>query len=390
MTLDFQTLLACYALVRVLQAVGLVYIWQVHRKYSPLRELAAGSVLVALGSLSLSSTGEPAIGLWAVAQTVLLAAGVVVFNVGIVRLTDRPAPWAIAIGWASACVAARLYLPLVMPSPAIAVAITTIFFVTCLGYAAVALLRVPAGPLRGTQRVIAVLLVVQIAGLVERSIVLVGWGGESTAAVSSSAAQSAFLLAAIAAAFLLTLSIAVLANQRLQRALDAAARVDPLTGLMNRRAFSEIADRDWSRAMRGERRLSMLLLDLDHFKSINDLYGHRAGDAALRKVADALTREVRLGDVVCRFGGEEFIILMPDTAGGAAYAVAERLRLAIAGLTEELAPGMPISVSIGVAEKSAADATWEQLVAAADKVLYAAKQAGRNRVVVADAFRKAA
>jgi diguanylate cyclase (GGDEF)-like protein len=134
----------------------------------------------------------------------------------------------------------------------------------------------------------------------------------------------------------------------------------------------------------------MLLLDLDHFKSFNDVFGHRAGDAVLRKVADTLAREVRLGDVVCRFGGEEFIILMPDTAAAAAHAVAERLRLAIAGLTEDLAPGMPVSVSIGVAERSAAEATWEQLVAAADKVLYVAKQSGRDRVVVADALRKAA
>ncbi|MCC6981780.1 MAG: GGDEF domain-containing protein [Bauldia sp.] len=389
MTLDFQTLLACYALVRVLQAVGLVYVWSIHRRYAPLRELALGSVIVAIGTLSLSSTAEPSLGLLTVVQTMLLGVGALVFNIGIVRLADRPAPWAIGIGWTAACIAAWLYVPLVLDSPIYPVIITTVFFVVCLGYAAIALLRAPDGPLSGTQRIIATLLFVQIAGLIERCVVLVRWG-DAAAPMLSSAAQTAFLLATIGSSFLLTLSIAVLANQRLQRALDLAASVDPLTGLMNRRAFTEIVERDWARAVRNNRRLSMLLLDLDHFKSVNDLFGHRAGDAVLRKVADTLAGEVRTGDVLCRFGGEEFIVLMPDTPVGAANAVAERLRLAVATLTEDLAPGMPITISIGVAEKSATESSWEQLVAAADKVLYAAKQAGRNRVVVADDFRKAA
>jgi diguanylate cyclase (GGDEF)-like protein len=387
--LDFPTLLACYALVRVLQAVGLVYVWSIHRKYAPLRELAVGSVLVALGSLSLFTTAGEAIGLRSLTQTILLGVGALVFNVGLVRLADRPAPWAIGIGWTAACIVARLYVSFVLPDPIYPIIITTVFFSVCLGYAAIALLRAPEGPLRGTQRVIATLLFVQIAGLVERAVVLVGWG-EADAPLLAAAADTAFLLAAIGAAFLLTLSIAVLSNQRLQQALDLAARVDPLTGLINRRAFSEIAERDWARAIRGNGRLSMLLLDLDHFKSVNDVFGHRAGDAVLRQAAEVLGREVRMGDVVCRFGGEEFIILMPDTAAPAAQAVAERLRVAVAGLTEELAPGMLISVSIGVAERSAAETNWEQLVAVADKALYAAKQAGRNRIVVADAFRKAA
>ncbi len=389
MILDFQTLIVCYALVRVMQAAGLVYVWQVHRKYAPLRELAAGSVLIALGSLSIF-VSDPGMGLWILVQTLLMAAGAVVFNVGLVRLADRPAPWAIAIGWAGACVAARIYLPLVSPAPMTGVMVTTVFFVGCVGYSALALLRAPAGPLRATLRIIAILLVVQASALVQRAVVLVLWGSHSGEALVSSATQSVFMLASIAASFLLTLSIAVLANQRLQRELDIAASVDPLTGLMNRRAFAEIAERDWARASRGGHRLSALLLDLDHFKSINDRFGHRAGDAVLRRVGETLAREVRLGDVVCRFGGEEFIILMPETGVAAAYAVAERLRSAVAGITEELAPGTPISVSIGVAEKSAADSSWEQLIAAGDKVLYAAKQAGRNRVVVADALRNAA
>jgi diguanylate cyclase (GGDEF)-like protein len=390
LSLDFQTLLVCYALTRVLQAVGLVYVWQVHRRYAPLRELAAGSVMVAFGSLSLTSL-EPGSGTLAVLQTLMLATGSVVFNVGLVRLSDRPPPWMLAIGWAAACIVAREIAIFIWPSAIAGVLVTTLFYVGCLAYSTVALLRVPPGPMRVTQLVIAGLLIVQMAGVIERAMVLLAQGVSAPAVLlQSSAAQTTFLLAAMGSAFLLTLSIAVLANQRLQQALDAAASIDPLTGLMNRRAFSQIAERDWARALRGNRRLSMLLIDLDHFKSFNDRYGHKVGDAVLRKVADTLAKEVRLTDVVCRFGGEEFIVLMPDTAANEAALVAERLRVALGALHEDQAPDLPVSASIGVAERSLAEAHWEQLVAVADKALYAAKQAGRNRVEVADVLRRVA
>jgi diguanylate cyclase (GGDEF)-like protein len=234
-----------------------------------------------------------------------------------------------------------------------------------------------------------------MVGTIQRGIVLVGWGkGELGlqfgAVLTSAAAQSVFLIAVTAVAFLLTVLIVIVANQRLQLALDLAASVDPLTGLLNRRAFSQVADSGWERSVRSNQVLSVMLLDLDHFKDFNDLHGHAIGDSVLRRVGATLAKETRSTDTVCRFGGEEFVVLLPDTSAAQAEGIAERLRIVIEALKEDQAPELPISASIGVAEKSPADTTWERLVAASDTALYAAKRTGRNRVVVADIRRAVA
>ncbi len=395
MTLDYTTLLVAYAMIRVLQAVALVYVWRVHRRYAPLRELAVGSVLVALGTLVISAAAVLSPALWVIPQYVLIGAGAGIFNVGLVRMSDRPAPWRLAIGWSALYILARLAFVFIWPNNVFGVAIFTVFVAGCDGFAAVCLLRVPRTALKTTQTIIAGLLVVEIAATILRFFGLVGWardefGGEVGAVIGSSIAQSGFMLAFAAVAFLLAVFVATLTNQRLQRTLDLAASVDPLTGLLNRRAFSLVADRDWAQAVRGKTHLSVLLLDLDHFKNINDLHGHAAGDAVLRRVGEALAKEIRSGDAACRFGGEEFVVLLPDTSAEQAEHFADRLRLVIEALKEDHPSALPISASIGVAEKSPADTTWEQLVAASDKALYAAKRTGRNRVVVADEYREAA
>jgi diguanylate cyclase (GGDEF)-like protein len=386
-TLDFPTLLACYALLRILQAAGLVYIWHAHRGVMPLGELAAGSALVVLGLVATLADIEPT----ETVVTVLLIAGMVVFNVGLVRLADRPAPWMLAAAWALPLLALRLALVFVWPEPALGVIVATLLYVGCASYSAIALFRVAPGPLALTQKLLAATQLIQIAAAVERAAALVG-GTEHTpvAVLESTVAQTAFLLAAMTASFLMTLLVAVLASQRLQRALHVAANVDPLTGLMNRRAFAETAERDWAQAVRANRKLSVLLLDLDHFKEVNDVHGHDAGDEVLRKVSEALTVQVREGDLVARFGGEEFVIMMPDTSAREAMNLAERIRSAIGALNGERA-GMAISVSIGVAEKSKDETNWAELVAKSDKALYVAKESGRNRVVAAtDARARAA
>jgi diguanylate cyclase (GGDEF)-like protein len=394
-TLDYPTLLVAYALLRVLQAAALVYVWRIHRRYAPLRELAAGSVLAALGVLVISAPGILPPTLWAILQTVLVAAGFGIFAVGLVRLSDRPAPRALAIGWISIAILAKLVFIFVWPNNAVGVAILTVFVIGCNGYAAVCLLRVPRTPLKVTQTIIAGLLIVEVVATVLRFIGLVGWArdefaGQAGAVIGSTMAQSGYMLTLTAVAFLLAILIAVLTNQRLQRALDLAASVDPLTGLLTRKAFSLVADRDWAQAARGHRQLSVLLLDLDHFKDFNDLHGHAAGDAVLRRVGEAVAKEIRGSDAACRFGGEEFVVLLPDTSALQAEHFAERLRLVIEALKEDHPSALPISASIGVAEKSPSEATWERLVAVSDRALYAAKRTGRNKVVVADEPREAA
>lgn len=164
---------------------------------------------------------------------------------------------------------------------------------------------------------------------------------------------------------------------RLVAELDLAAMTDPLTHLANRRALLSRLDAERARAARTGQPVALVILDLDHFKAVNDRFGHSAGDRALQHVADVLTAACRTVDVAARLGGEEFAVLLPDTSGPAALTVAERLREAIA--MTPTADGIRITASFGVAE----DADEDDPLAAADEALYRAKDDGRDRCALA-------
>jgi len=159
------------------------------------------------------------------------------------------------------------------------------------------------------------------------------------------------------------------------------ARVDVLTGLMNRRAFYERAQGLWNVAQRRMRPLSLLMLDVDHFKSVNDRFGHAAGDIVLQRVAEILTTTCRSADLIVRWGGEEFLLLLPETDQDEGTRLAERLRRAIAAETIELQGALlGITASFGVCQLRG-EPTLEQLIADTDQWLYQAKRCGRNRVM---------
>ncbi|TVQ68430.1 MAG: GGDEF domain-containing protein [Oceanospirillales bacterium] len=172
-------------------------------------------------------------------------------------------------------------------------------------------------------------------------------------------------------------------NQRQRLKAERMARLDPLTGLNNRRAFSERAEPFWQNALRHQRPISVAILDLDEFKLINDQFGHKVGDQALESTAEALTASIRAGDVLARWGGEEFIILMPETSLDEASKVSERLRLCIHQIhIREKGADIRLSASIGVATRLAHMENLEQLIYKADQCLFQAKAGGRNCVVV--------
>lgn len=171
-------------------------------------------------------------------------------------------------------------------------------------------------------------------------------------------------------------------NLRLQQReaeILALSLRDPLTGVGNRRALEQALALETSRAERTGESLCALMADIDHFKRVNDTYGHEAGDKVLAAFGDLLRRQTRATDVVARFGGEEFVVLMPHTDIERATDTAERIREALASSRFEPLPG-PVTVSVGVAEL-AADESGESLLRRADMALYEAKQSGRNRVV---------
>jgi diguanylate cyclase (GGDEF)-like protein len=162
--------------------------------------------------------------------------------------------------------------------------------------------------------------------------------------------------------------------------LSDAARTDPLTSLLNRRGFQEAFDLELERSRRSGRPCALLVADLDHFKRINDLLGHPAGDVRLQKMAHLLGLGKRRIDAAARMGGEEFALLLPDTDEHGGYVIAERLRHAA---RDAFAPDpVPVTVSFGVASYPRHGATGDQLLVAADQALYVAKELGRDRTAI--------
>lgn len=177
-----------------------------------------------------------------------------------------------------------------------------------------------------------------------------------------------------------------LTNIELRERLENMALRDALTGLYNRRFLDETLERDLAKLKRENKVGAVMLLDVDHFKRFNDTHGHQAGDEALRRVGTALAAAVRASDVACRYGGEEFLIFLPDCNLAEAQTKAEKIRAAVAGTSmsmgERVIPN--VTISIGLAMFPGHAPTRAQLIQAADAALYRAKGAGRNQVGVAE------
>lgn len=175
-----------------------------------------------------------------------------------------------------------------------------------------------------------------------------------------------------------------LSNLRLRDSLRDQALRDVLTGLPNRRLFDETLPRELARCVRADQPLTLAVVDVDHFKRFNDTYGHETGDRVLRAVAQVLAKSIRVSDMACRYGGDEFMCLLP---GVNAADAATRFELALGRMREEAAvlglPGETITFTVGLATAPACGTGVTELTRAADGALYAAKSKGRNCVEVA-------
>lgn len=172
-------------------------------------------------------------------------------------------------------------------------------------------------------------------------------------------------------------------------ALEKLSSLDPLTGIPNRRRFDEFMRNEWQRARRRKSMLSVVLVDVDYFKSYNDFYGHQLGDQALTRVAAAMSSSLnRPADLLARYGGEEFVVVLPDTDYPGAMALADAFRRKVEELNiphEQSKAASCVTISLGVAccEPAKPDVSAEKLLEKADKALYAAKEQGRNCLVAA-------
>jgi diguanylate cyclase (GGDEF)-like protein len=176
-------------------------------------------------------------------------------------------------------------------------------------------------------------------------------------------------------------------NARLYSEVQQKADTDELTGLRNRRSLFELGSREVERAVRFKRPLSVLMIDLDYFKQVNDSFGHQVGDRMLVALAELFRHKLRNVDLIGRYGGDEFIAILPESAIRQSEEIAHRLLSGIESLSIETAQGMAkVSACIGIAEITDAVVTLPALIEQADRALYHAKEAGRSRVVCSESL----
>lgn len=211
---------------------------------------------------------------------------------------------------------------------------------------------------------------------------LAGWQGRGLLLVEAGTPRISRRALAMVGRFASHAALAF-ANADLKGEVARMADTDSLTGLANRRSLTKSLAREVARSERTGEPLSLAVLDIDHFKRINDTFGHLAGDEVLRTVAQAMAAHVRDVDIVARYGGEEFAVVLPNCSSEGALTVVERVRAAIASSTDLT----KVTASAGVATVAGSGSDGEALMAAADEALYEAKRSGRDKVTLAQAAR---
>jgi len=224
------------------------------------------------------------------------------------------------------------------------------------------------------------LVLVQSLVLLLRAVVAMS-GGAGTSNASNGPMQSVFLLTANFMTLLMAVGFMAIATRRLQTVMEHRSNSDPLTGVLNRRGFAAAYGREVALMRRHARPMTLLSIDLDFFKAINDRYGHAVGDQVLVHAARTTVSALREIDHVARFGGEEFIVLLPQTTAERALAVAQRIQALLRAPRGDAVPAY--TVSIGIACQQQPDDGMEAVMARADAALYRAKAAGRDRCEVA-------
>lgn len=226
-----------------------------------------------------------------------------------------------------------------------------------------------------------------------RAVVALSTHSDATSILQSSALQTLTFLATFSVVLVSSVGFVFMSRDRADENNRVLAALDPLTGVANRRSLIAALDRDVARAQRMREPMALMMVDIDHFKDVNDQYGHPAGDRVLCSVVNVLRQRVRAQDLVGRYGGEEFMVLLPDTG----LVGAEQLARELCKAVEESrcpadgvpGPGIAVTVSIGVfGGRLESGDSWDMLIAAADRALYQAKNNGRNRVEVATGLRR--
>ncbi|MEZ5460313.1 GGDEF domain-containing protein [Dokdonella sp.] len=237
------------------------------------------------------------------------------------------------------------------------------------------------------EHLVALMLLVGVAIMIVR-VAIVPAPGFMELTMSSPLQGIVFTYAALLPV-IATSGFLLMCGERLNKDLARLATIDPLTGVYNRRTMAELANKAIATSKRHGRSLSLLILDIDHFKRINDQFGHEAGDLALCRVVEIMHGVLRGSDVIARIGGEEFVAILPDSNEAAAANLAERLRERLEESDFSVSGWpVPLRASIGVGSMGPSISNLETLLRETDRAMYAAKRTGRNRVVAASTLEK--
>jgi diguanylate cyclase (GGDEF)-like protein len=387
--LDAFTLAVVSAVAALFMAITMAGIYLAGNRERAIADWAVAGVMFclghALGNLSLTESTLLDRHLLLALINASVALGYGMLLLGVQHHLERPRSTLVVIGSAVAILLSTWQLPLLNQSLMMRVGVLTVVFVAITTAAAVFLWRAEDSALKPYRRAVAVVMMLNAAALVARAFYM-AVADDLPFDPSSQSVLVPVFFSSVLFFMALTVSLSLMLFRRKEVYLRYLARHDALTGLLNRYSLDEFAAREMARARRGEEDLSLVVLDLDNFKNVNDQFGHAAGDHVLVEAAGRLRSVIREEDVAFRIGGEEFLILLPGASGTFARKVAERLRRLLAQdpifhRDREIV----VSTSAGVVTFDPIADDWESLQRRADQALYRAKEQGRNRVEVAEA-----
>ena len=385
MELDNRTLLVVVTFSTAVQTLAMFYVWRMQLRERSVGLMTIGFVFIVVGSALIVSRPFMPPALSIVGGNTAIIAGQSIVALAICEFARKPLSFTFPI-WLAAFTAAMFSIfTFASPNLGIRIVLSSILIPLSLIPAILALVSTPRGLLRRTYWPVAGVMIFHCTFAFGRG-AATAIGGPIGDLFTSNIVTAVWLLESFAAINLVSLGLILMISQRHQLELDRQASYDGLTGSLNRRAFERVAESEWSRAVRHDLPLSVLVLDLDRFKALNDTHGHDAGDLWLKSFADLCRGLLRREDLLCRYGGEEFLALLPQTSGEAAMQVAERIRRSVEGMRiAHNGTDIAVTVSIGVATWNETVTDLKTMIAAADRALYRAKAAGRNRVESSEA-----
>lgn len=369
--MDGPTLIFMLSLLLALTAIAQLLLHLLHSDIAGLREWAIGCALIAVGVLVNGQRGSFAA---IMAGNLLISFGHATMLAGARRFRGVPARTGPLLLLALLATLPLFLLPEIAAQSRLRVILHAGLLATFAAAIGYTFLRIPGLASRINAGVFAVYAAIQAA----RS----GWAISHATGIDVVAHGDftpVFTASGIVVVFALANASTLMVSERLRNELARKANHDPLTGLLNRRGLDLVTDRMFAATRRAPQPVAALMMDLDHFKKINDGFGHAAGDRVLEAFAKLVSAQLRAGDIFARMGGEEFIALLPDCDAATATAVAERIRDGFAKATSR----PQVTVSIGVATDAASRIAISDLIRHADAALYQAKMDGRNRVAVA-------